>query len=128
LRFFWKSPQGEGTAATGYKGFYYHFLDMETGRRAHRSEVSTVDSALLFAGALVAAAYFRGDDERERESRTLADAIDRRAHWPRARCSCISARTSGSTSAESRTPTCASAGSITSRTAGARRSASSGTR
>ena len=81
LRFFWKSPQGEGTAATGYKGFYYHFLDMETGRRAHRSEVSTVDSALLFAGALTAAAYFQGDDEREREIRALADALYRRADW-----------------------------------------------
>jgi hypothetical protein len=81
LRFFWKAPQGKGTAATGYKGFYYHFLDMATGRRAHLSEVSTVDSALFLAGALTAAAYFQHDDAREREIRTLADALYRRADW-----------------------------------------------
>src|SRR5260221_7816307 len=33
LRFFWNSPQGPEADATGYKGFYYHFLDMQTGRR-----------------------------------------------------------------------------------------------
>lgn len=27
LRFFWNSPQGTEPDATGYKGFYYHFLD-----------------------------------------------------------------------------------------------------
>ena len=34
LRFFHDAPHGEQRDATGYKGFYYHFLDMETGRRA----------------------------------------------------------------------------------------------
>lgn len=34
LRLFWNSPQGPEPDATGYKGFYYHFLDMQTGRRA----------------------------------------------------------------------------------------------
>jgi hypothetical protein len=34
LRFFWASPQGPEPDATGYHGFYYHFLDMQTGRRA----------------------------------------------------------------------------------------------
>ena len=33
LRFFWNSPQGPEPGATGHKGFYYHFLDMQTGRR-----------------------------------------------------------------------------------------------
>src|SRR3989442_5525964 len=56
LRFFWRSPQGPQPDATGYQGFYYHFLDMETGRRAHRSELSTVDTTLLIAGSLTAAA------------------------------------------------------------------------
>jgi len=36
---------------------------MNTGRRAHRSEVSTVDSALFLAGALTAAAYFQSESE-----------------------------------------------------------------
>src|SRR5690242_2521382 len=58
LRFFWHSPEGREPDATGYKGFYYHFLDMQTGRRAWKSELSTVDSAFLLAGALTAGIYF----------------------------------------------------------------------
>ena len=38
LRFFWNSPQGPEPDATGFKGFYYHFLDMQTGRRAWQCE------------------------------------------------------------------------------------------
>ena len=34
LRFFWRSKQGPEPDATGYKGFYYHFLDLQTGARA----------------------------------------------------------------------------------------------
>jgi hypothetical protein len=45
LRFFWTSPHGRQKHATGYKGFYYHFLDMQTGRRAWGCELSTVDTA-----------------------------------------------------------------------------------
>jgi hypothetical protein len=47
----WNSPQGPEPDATGYKGFYYHFLDMETGRRAGQCELSTVDSAFLLASS-----------------------------------------------------------------------------
>ena len=50
LRFFRDSPQGPEPDATGYKGFYYHFLDMKTGRRVWECELSTIDSAFLFAG------------------------------------------------------------------------------
>src|SRR5262245_8695569 len=32
LRFFWNSSQGTARDATGYRGFYYHFLDVGTGR------------------------------------------------------------------------------------------------
>ena len=53
LRFFWRSPQGREPNATGHHGFYYHFLDMQTGRRAWRCEMSTVDSAFLLAGAAI---------------------------------------------------------------------------
>ena len=45
LRFFWNSRQGPEPDATGYHGFYYHFLDMQTGHRAWQCELSTVDSA-----------------------------------------------------------------------------------
>src|SRR5246127_5407902 len=81
LRFFWNSPQGIGADATGYKGFYYHFLDMETGRRVWQCELSTIDSAFLLAGMLTAATYFDRDTEEEHEIRTLADALFRRADW-----------------------------------------------
>jgi hypothetical protein len=81
LRFFWTSPHGPAPDATGCRGFYYHFLDMATGRRAWRCELSTIDSALLLAGALTAGQYFDRDDEAEHEIRTLADALYRRADW-----------------------------------------------
>ena len=60
LRFFATSDQGTAADATGYKGFYYHFLDMDTGRRAWNCELSSIDTALLMAGVLTAAAYFGG--------------------------------------------------------------------
>jgi len=81
LRFFWNSPQGPEPDATGYMGFYYHFLDMQNGRRAWQSELSTVDSAFLLAGALTAGVYFDAATADESEIRTLADALYRRADW-----------------------------------------------
>ena len=81
LRFFWNSPQGPEPDATGYKGFYYHFLDMHSGRRAWQCELSTVDSAFLLAGALTAGIYFDAATADESEIRTLGDALYRRADW-----------------------------------------------
>jgi hypothetical protein len=81
LRFFRDCEQGKGAEATGYKGFYYHFLDAKTGKRALKSELSTVDSAFLLAGMLTAAAYFQNDAADEHEIRTLADELYRRADW-----------------------------------------------
>jgi len=82
LRFFWNSPQGPEPDATGYRGFYYHFLDMRTGRRAWQCELSTIDSAFLLAGALTAGRYFGAGTAPEHEIRKLADALYRRADWP----------------------------------------------
>ena len=81
LRFFAESEQSTSPGATGYKGFYYHFLDMKTGRRAWECELSTIDSTFLFAGMLAAAAYFDQDSEEESEIRRLADDLYRRADW-----------------------------------------------
>jgi hypothetical protein len=81
LRFFHDSPQGEEPDATGYKGFYYHFLDMNTGRRHGDCEISTIDSTYVLAGALTAACYFNRDTKNEREIRTLAEALYGRADW-----------------------------------------------
>jgi hypothetical protein len=81
LRFFWNAPQGPAPDATGHRGFFYHFLDVATGRRAWRSELSTMDTAILVAGALTAAAYFDGANDDEREVRRLADSVYRRVDW-----------------------------------------------
>ena len=82
LRFFWNSRQGPEPDATGYHGFYYHFLDMQTGQRAWQCELSTVDSTILLAGALTAGAYFDAATTQEGEIRALADALYLRADWP----------------------------------------------
>ncbi len=81
LRFFWRSKQGPEPDATGYKGFFYHFLDMASGARTWESELSTVDSALLIAGALAAAAYFDRADDAEREIRGLSEKLYARVDW-----------------------------------------------
>jgi hypothetical protein len=75
LRFFWASPHSTAPDATGHKGFYYHFLEMDTGRRAGLCELSTVDSSFLLAGMLAAAAYFVHENEDEQAVRTLVDAL-----------------------------------------------------
>ena len=81
LRFFWGSKQGPAPDATGHHGFYYHFLDLRTGARAWECELSTVDTALLVAGMLTAAAYFDGDRPAEQEIRDLADRLYARVDW-----------------------------------------------
>jgi hypothetical protein len=81
LRFFWNSAQGPEPEATGYRGLYYHFLDMRTGRRVWQSELSTVDSAFLFAGMLAAAQYFDDNSADQREIRRLAQGLYLRADW-----------------------------------------------
>ena len=81
LRFLWDAEQSDAADASGSHGFFYHFLDPRTGRRAWRCELSTVDSAILFAGALAAAGYFDGPSSDERAVRHLADALYRRADW-----------------------------------------------
>jgi hypothetical protein len=68
LRFFQKSHQGPEANATGYKGFYYHFLDMQTGERKWQSELSTIDTALLVAGML---SFFRVKKKRKLKSEKL---------------------------------------------------------
>ncbi|MBX5239522.1 glucoamylase family protein [Rhizobium sp. NLR22b] len=81
LEFLLRCHQGPEPDASGYKGFFYHFLDIETGRRVWQCELSTIDSAFLFAGALTVAAYFDGDTEDEVKVRRLAAALYERADW-----------------------------------------------
>src|SRR6266576_5910355 len=51
LQFFWTATQdSSASGATGYHGFFYHFLDINTGKRFQQVELSTIDTALLLAG------------------------------------------------------------------------------
>lgn len=79
MRFFHASHEEPEANATGYKGFYYHFLHMRTGRRAWHCELSTIDTAILMAGVLPAASYFTA--EGEEEICKLADSLYRRVDW-----------------------------------------------
>ena len=81
LRFFRDSDQSGTPQATGYKGFYYHFLDMHSGTRVWQSELSMIDTALLLAGALTAASYFDADQDDEIELRAVVDVLYQRVDW-----------------------------------------------
>jgi hypothetical protein len=81
LRFFSAAPQSRARDATGYRGFFYHFLDMENGARTWSSELSSMDTALLVTGFLSAAQYFDGDTPNEKEIRERADALYRAVDW-----------------------------------------------
>ena len=82
LRFFWNAPQGpERGGRTGYQGFFYHFLDMQTGTRFKDVELSSVDTTILLMGVLFAGEYYDGSDAAEVEIRRLATAIYERADW-----------------------------------------------
>jgi hypothetical protein len=92
LRFFRDCDQSGSPDATGYKGFYYHFLDMQSGRRVWRCELSMIDTALLIAGALTAGRYFSANATSEAELRRLADELYRRIDWPWAQDDCATLR------------------------------------
>jgi len=81
LRFFRDARQDSLPGATGFHGFYYHFLDPGTGARFGKVELSTMDTALLLAGALFCQSYFDGADAVEDSIRTLAEELYRRADW-----------------------------------------------
>ena len=81
LRFFCNSDQSGAPNATGHRGFYFHFLDRQSGARMWQSELSLIDTALLLAGMLTAAAYFTATTPAEVELRQLADVLYRRVDW-----------------------------------------------
>ena len=82
LNTFLQGPQGPNTSGTiGYKGWFYHFLDMNTALRAPSSELSSIDTTLLLSGILYAKQYFNGTNSDETSIRTMADAIFNRVDW-----------------------------------------------
>lgn len=82
LRFMYQAPQGaQPTGVTGYKGFFYHFLDMETGHRFEQVELSTIDTSLFLAGVLFCQSYFGQDNATEAAIRAYADSLYARVDW-----------------------------------------------
>jgi hypothetical protein len=81
LRFFINSNQSTGTNVTGYKGFYYHFLKMNSGTREWNCELSSIDTGILMMGILFARNYYNIDNEVEREIRSLASKLLGRVDW-----------------------------------------------
>jgi hypothetical protein len=81
LRFFWNSPQSDRPDAAGFRGFFYHFLDMQSGLRVWESELSPIDTTFLLAGAMTAAVYFSDKSEEEKEICSLAEALYDRVDW-----------------------------------------------
>lgn len=61
------------TAAPRRHGFFYHFMEMDTGARAWQCELSSIDSALLYAGAIVAREYFADAEITTLVNRLLGD-------------------------------------------------------
>jgi hypothetical protein len=57
-------------------GFFYHFIDIESGQRARGSEVSSIDTTLLLCGVLTARQYFS-----DAEIQDLATTIYERVDW-----------------------------------------------
>ena len=57
------------------RGWLYHFVDRKTGERAWKCEISSIDTALFLAGALLAGEYFGG------EVKSLANGIYRRVDF-----------------------------------------------
>lgn len=58
-------------------GFVYHFFSAKTGARAMRSEASSIDTALLLAGAMTASVAFSDDSQ----ITSLADELYSRVNW-----------------------------------------------
>ena len=75
-------PQGASDAGIiGYKGWFYHFLDMNTAMRTWDSELSSIDTTWLLAGVLYDKQYFNGTNSDEADIRSMADAIVSRVDW-----------------------------------------------
>ncbi|MBU0475878.1 MAG: Tat pathway signal protein [Bacteroidetes bacterium] len=81
LNFLINSEQSESETASGFKGFYYHFLDMKTGKRMWNCELSTIDTAWLLAGLRFASQYFNQENETEIKIRELIEQVTIRVDW-----------------------------------------------
>lgn len=82
LKFFKNAKMGsDETGLTGYKGFFYHFIDMRTGERYRNVELSTIDTGLLMMGVLSCQTYFDQDNSAENDIRAYADSLYKSVEW-----------------------------------------------
>jgi len=82
LRYLYTRPQGpEQLGTAGHKGYFYHFLEYDDGTRFRNVELSSIDTALLMAGALFSREYFDGDAGSEQDIRAYADSLYQRVEW-----------------------------------------------
>ena len=56
-------------------GFFYHFVNIETGERSYSSEISPIDTAIFLCGVLTCRAYFN-DPEIHRHAKVLYNRIN----------------------------------------------------
>ena len=81
MKFFMNCIRSTSPDATGFNGFYYHFLEMKTGKRTWNCELSSIDTGLLIAGIRFAAQYYNQNSVEEIEIRQLADSLTYRVKW-----------------------------------------------
>jgi len=81
MKFFIGSVQSAAKDVTGYKGFYYHFLKMDSGTREWNCELSSVDTGILMMGVIFARNYYDKDNEVEKQIRRLAAELLGRIDW-----------------------------------------------
>jgi hypothetical protein len=58
-------------------GFFYHFVDMNTGQRAGNSEVSSIDSTILMCGILTCRQHFQ-----DQQIVNMATQLYQQVNWP----------------------------------------------
>ncbi len=77
LNSYYNDPNGSNDfCVDGKYGLFYHFINIDTGKRYGKSEVSTIDSAILMAGVIDVLEYFKGT-----EIEVLAKKIYGNAQW-----------------------------------------------
>jgi hypothetical protein len=59
----------------GKNGFYYHFVNMNTGKREWNCEISIIDTAIFICGAITAGEYFKKDVQKK------AEALFKKINW-----------------------------------------------
>ena len=62
--------------APRHKGFFYHFMEMDTGARAWQCELSSIDTGLFMAGAIIVREYFNDPEITE-----LVNRLYREIDW-----------------------------------------------